>query len=154
MSKWSADLEKINPDCLDVARKFEPVGSGPNTDQVDAFLAVVKDKVSGSEPFPDTPDRYLIGFSNICTHMGCRLLKANAKLCRYKPTDALICGPCPCHGTTFNLSNGGVVILGPASQHLPQLEISFSTDKKTVFGAYFAGFVGPVDEKWPIGVQS
>ncbi len=52
------------------------------------------------------------GFSAVCTHVGC--------LC-----DAVANGTinCPCHGSTFNISNGSVVS-GPATQPLTPASIT------------------------------
>jgi Rieske Fe-S protein len=51
-------------------------------------------------------------FSAVCTHVGCLL-------------DAVANGTikCPCHGSTFNISNGGVVT-GPATQPLTPASIT------------------------------
>ena len=74
----------------------------------------------------DGDDRYL-AFSNVCTHMGCTLLKESpgedGVPLRRDRSGSLVCGPCRCHGTSFDLSRQGIVVLGPATQHLPEMKL-------------------------------
>lgn len=153
MTAWSTQLENLRPD--DVDRPFKLVSDTEDgrSNELDAFVVVTDDAVDGSLPFPDAPNKFLTGFSNICTHMGCRLAKEGVALAR-DPTKALILGPCPCHGTTFNLSQGGVVVLGPASQHLPQLTLAISEQSGTVSGIFPTGGQEPLEEQWPISGRS
>ncbi len=58
----------------------------------------------------------LVAFSRICTHMGC-VIEA------YKPEIGVL-GPCPCHYSTFDLQKGGQVVLGQATQNLPQISLA------------------------------
>ena len=37
-------------------------------------------------------------------------------------------GPCPCHFSTFDLANNGMVTLGQATQNLPQVLLSVEDD--------------------------
>lgn len=69
-----------------------------------------------------------IGFSPVCTHMGCLLVRGmkagEHDLQPFEPeSKQLICGPCRCHGTSFDLVKAGLVVLGPATQNLPQLAL-------------------------------
>jgi arsenite oxidase small subunit len=66
------------------------------------------------------PDRDIVSFSSICTHMGCLLEEYNPEY------NAL--GPCPCHFSTFDLANNGMVTLGQATQNLPQVLLSIEGD--------------------------
>ena len=68
---------------------------------------------------PANPE-WLVAFSNICTHMGCALIPA-ANSSRLE--DTYLAGPCPCHMTLFDLSRGGMVVVGPATEALPQLSL-------------------------------
>ncbi len=56
----------------------------------------------------------LVAFNGSCTHMGCPLRGS------YK-ADHKIMGPCPCHFSTFDLSRRGIVVLGQATEALPQV---------------------------------
>lgn len=66
------------------------------------------------------PDQDVVAFSRVCTHMGCVIDEFRSDV------DAL--GPCPCHFTTFDLAKGGQVILGQATQNLPQVLIDIEDD--------------------------
>jgi arsenite oxidase small subunit len=66
------------------------------------------------------PDEDIVSFSSICTHMGCVLDE-------YMPEHNAL-GPCPCHFSTFDLANNGMVTLGQATQNLPQVLLSVEND--------------------------
>jgi Rieske Fe-S protein len=85
-----------------------------------AIRASVEDPKSGG---------YLVGYSPICTHMGCRLVRGpddHNVIYNSNGQEQLTCGPCPCHGTTFDLLRQGLVVLGPATQNLAQLKLDLS----------------------------
>ncbi|KNB52745.1 Rieske 2Fe-2S domain-containing protein [Streptomyces caatingaensis] len=56
----------------------------------------------------------IVAFSKICTHVGCPI-----NLYEQQTHHVL----CPCHQSTFDLSDGGRVVFGPAGHALPQLRI-------------------------------
>lgn len=59
------------------------------------------------------PDRDIVAFSMLCTHKGCPLnFVADRQM--------LIC---PCHWSSFDPSKGGRLIIGQASQSLPQMKL-------------------------------
>jgi cytochrome b6-f complex iron-sulfur subunit len=58
-------------------------------------------------------------FSTSCTHLGCRIKKAEE--------GKFIC---PCHGSEFNIK--GEAIKGPASKPLKLLSYKFTSDKKQI----------------------
>lgn len=92
---------------------------------------------------------HLVAFGNACTHMGCLLVTDAEGPVEYDPAQRrLVCGPCPCHGTSFDLTLRGLVILGPATQHLPQLTI-IDQDEHTLRVEPQHGIVDPRDERWP-----
>jgi Rieske Fe-S protein len=55
-------------------------------------------------------------FSAVCTHQGCTVAPAGAKL------------DCPCHGSQFNALTGKV-LQGPATQSLPKIAVSVTNGK-------------------------
>jgi arsenite oxidase small subunit len=58
-------------------------------------------------------DRDIVAYSALCTHKGCTVgYKAERKL--------LIC---PCHWSVFDPAKAGTLVIGQASQHLPQIEL-------------------------------
>jgi ubiquinol-cytochrome c reductase iron-sulfur subunit len=78
----------------------------------------------------------IFAFSKICTHAGCPI-----SLYQQRSHQLL----CPCHQSTFDMSDGAKVVFGPAVRPLPQLAISVDKDGYLVADAdYFInGPVGP-----------
>ncbi|MEE1819270.1 cytochrome bc1 complex Rieske iron-sulfur subunit [Streptomyces sp. NPDC004288] len=74
----------------------------------------------------------IVAFSKICTHVGCPI-----SLYEQQTHHVL----CPCHQSTFDLSDGARVIFGPAGHALPQLRIGVN-DKG--FLEALGGFDEPV----------
>jgi Rieske Fe-S protein len=98
---------------------------GPDGKVSGIFLASTSDiPVGGGTIFPD--DKLVVtqpvagefkAFSVVCTHVGC--------LC-----DKVVSGTiqCPCHGSTFRITDGGVVT-GPATRPLAAEQISVTNGK-------------------------
>ncbi|MGW2523397.1 cytochrome bc1 complex Rieske iron-sulfur subunit [Streptomyces sp. NPDC001617] len=61
----------------------------------------------------------IVAYSKICTHVGCPI-----SLYEQQTHHVL----CPCHQSTFDLSDGARVIFGPAGHALPQLRISVNDE--------------------------
>jgi ubiquinol-cytochrome c reductase iron-sulfur subunit len=61
----------------------------------------------------------IVAYSKICTHVGCPI-----SLYEQQTHHVL----CPCHQSTFDLSDGARVIFGPAGHALPQLRIGVNGD--------------------------
>ncbi|MFD3456001.1 Rieske 2Fe-2S domain-containing protein [Streptomyces sp. NPDC058691] len=61
----------------------------------------------------------ILAYSKICTHVGCPI-----SLYEQQTHHVL----CPCHQSTFDLSDGARVIFGPAGHALPQLRISVNDE--------------------------
>jgi len=59
------------------------------------------------------PARDIVAFSTLCTHKGCPVT--------FKPERKMFI--CPCHWSTFDPAKGGALIIGQASQQLPQIEL-------------------------------
>lgn len=58
----------------------------------------------------------VVAFNAACTHAGCSVAGNVA------PKDHMA-GPCPCHFTSFDLTKGGLVVLGQATTDLPQIRL-------------------------------
>ncbi|HEV2633935.1 MAG TPA: Rieske 2Fe-2S domain-containing protein [Actinocrinis sp.] len=76
----------------------------------------------------------IVAFSKICTHVGCPV-----QLYEQQTHHML----CPCHQSTFDLSDDGKVIFGPAARSLPQLPITVNSDGYLVAVSDFDAPVGP-----------
>ncbi len=77
-------------------------------------------------------DADLVAFSTACTHMGWPLEST------YNP-DECVFGPCPGHFSTFDASVGGQVVLGQATQRLPQIVLAIEDD--TVYAEGVLGLI-------------
>jgi arsenite oxidase small subunit len=67
------------------------------------------------------PDRDIVAFNQMCTHMGGPLQGS------YK-ADHQVLGPCPPHLTTFDLTRHGMVVSGHATESLPQIVLEVQGD--------------------------
>ena len=76
----------------------------------------------------------IVAYSKICTHVGCPVALYEQQ------THHLLC---PCHQSTFDLTNECAVIFGPASRPLPQLPIEVDAEGYLVASSDFHEPVGP-----------
>ena len=87
---------------------------------------------------PDSRRDWQVGgilcYSKICTHVGCPISLWEQQ------THHLLC---PCHQSTFDLGDSGVVVFGPAARALPQLPITTDEDGYLVARRGFDVPTGP-----------
>ena len=87
---------------------------------------------------PDSRKDWQIGgilcYSKICTHVGCPISLWEQQ------THHLLC---PCHQSTFDLGDSGLVVFGPAARALPQLPITTDKDGYLVAQRGFDVPTGP-----------
>ncbi len=76
----------------------------------------------------------ILAFSKICTHVGCPISLYQQR------THHLLC---PCHQSTFDLSDSANVVFGPAARALPQLPIEVDEAGFLVAKEGFSQPVGP-----------
>ena len=76
----------------------------------------------------------ILAYSKICTHVGCPISLWEQQ------THHLLC---PCHQSTFDLGNSGLVVFGPAARALPQLPITTDAEGYLVARSDFTVPVGP-----------
>ncbi|MCU1515099.1 MAG: ubiquinol-cytochrome c reductase iron-sulfur subunit [Microbacteriaceae bacterium] len=76
----------------------------------------------------------IVAYSKICTHVGCPVALYEQQ------THHLLC---PCHSSTFDVTNECEVIFGPAKRPLPQLPISVDSEGYLVAQSDFTEPVGP-----------
>lgn len=60
------------------------------------------------------PQRDIVAYSAMCTHMGCFV--------SYDPSTQTI--KCPCHFSIFDPENRGQMVCGQATENLPQIQLS------------------------------
>jgi ubiquinol-cytochrome c reductase iron-sulfur subunit len=76
----------------------------------------------------------ILCYSKICTHVGCPISLWEQQ------THHLLC---PCHQSTFDLGNSGVVVFGPAARALPQLPITTDAEGYIIARSGFDVPTGP-----------
>ena len=76
----------------------------------------------------------IVAYSKICTHVGCPVALYE------QHTHHLLC---PCHQSTFDITDDCKVIFGPASRPLPQLKITVDDEGFLVAKGDFEEPVGP-----------
>jgi ubiquinol-cytochrome c reductase iron-sulfur subunit len=76
----------------------------------------------------------IVCFSKICTHVGC-------PVGLYEQTTHHLL--CPCHQSTFDMTDDGKVVFGPAARSLPQLAITVDAEGYLTARGDFAEPVGP-----------
>ncbi len=76
----------------------------------------------------------ILAFSKICTHVGCPVALYEQQ------THHLLC---PCHQSTFDVTDGAKVIFGPAHRPLPQLPIEVDAEGYLVATGDFPEPIGP-----------
>jgi len=67
------------------------------------------------------PDGDIVALNTDCTHMGCPLAGL------FKPEHGIL-GPCACHFTTFDVAKRGQVVIGQATENLPQVLLDIDGD--------------------------
>ena len=88
------------------------------------------------------PDNDIVAFSQVCQHLGCIygfVPTGGAPACdsSYKAPGPE--GYCCCHGSIYDLSNGGAVIGGPAPRPVPQVTLEYDASS----GDIYATGMGP-----------
>jgi ubiquinol-cytochrome c reductase iron-sulfur subunit len=76
----------------------------------------------------------IVAYSKICTHVGCPVALYE------QHTHSLLC---PCHQSTFDVTNACKVTFGPATRALPQLPIAVDSEGYLIAQSDFTEPVGP-----------
>ena len=76
----------------------------------------------------------IVAYSKICTHVGCPVALYE------QHTHHLLC---PCHQSTFDVTDACKVVFGPASRPLPQLPITVDAEGYLIAQSDFTEPVGP-----------
>jgi ubiquinol-cytochrome c reductase iron-sulfur subunit len=113
-------------------------GGTPNLLEEKAKAAVLlmrlDEKIIESQKQRDWGYHGIVAYSKICTHVGCPVGLYEQQ------THHLLC---PCHQSTFDVTQDAKVIFGPAKRPLPQLQITVDDEGYLVSAAPFAEAVGP-----------
>ena len=77
------------------------------------------------------PDRDIVAFSTLCTHMGCPVA-----------FDAQSgCFKCPCHFSTFDAEKGGQMVCGQATENLPRVVLQYDANTGTLTAVAVEGLI-------------
>ena len=112
-------------------------GTEFQVEKAKASIIIVRmdpDRIKIPESRQDWQVGGILCYSKICTHVGCPISLWEQQ------THHLLC---PCHQSTFDLGNSGVVVFGPAARALPQLPITVDADGYLVARSDFTVPVGP-----------
>jgi ubiquinol-cytochrome c reductase iron-sulfur subunit len=130
--------EDLTVGTLVMARPAAALQAGDefNDEMVKAAILMVRMNVSDIKSQQEIDWGYegIVAFSKICTHVGCPVALYEQQ------THHMLC---PCHQSTFDLSDDGRVIFGPAARSLPQLPIMVNADGYLVARSDFLVPVGP-----------
>ena len=74
------------------------------------------------------PQKDIVAFNTVCTHMG-GPVGAETYKAKHK-----VLGPCPLHLTTFDLTRHGIVVSGHATSSLPQVMLELRGDDIVAVG--------------------
>ena len=77
------------------------------------------------------PDRDIVAFSTLCTHMGCPV-SFDAKSGCFK---------CPCHYSTFDAEKAGQMVCGQATENLPRIVLQYDAGAGTVTAVAVEGLI-------------
>ncbi len=95
---------------------------------------------------------YAVSFRDVCPHLGGRLGQIHYRAPAPGQRESITCGPCPLHGSSFDLTRAGLVILGPATQNLPQVRLELVRDRIVARGWVENARQSrdPRFERWPL----
>lgn len=88
----------------------------------DAASPCVVVKMGASAPGGVGPERDIVAFSTLCTHMGCPVA--------YDPATREF--KCPCHFSAFDAEKAGQMISGQATEKLPAIVLDYNASDGTV----------------------
>jgi ubiquinol-cytochrome c reductase iron-sulfur subunit len=138
-------LQPLRPEDLDVGTLVSASPEGLNevqeieqTQNARAKASIILVRMKPEEIRSQQGDNWdyqgILAFSKICTHVGCPIALYQQR------THHLLC---PCHQSTFDLSDSGNVVFGPAARRMPQLPITVDEEGYLVAADGFQEPVGP-----------
>lgn len=82
------------------------------------------------------PDEDIVAFSVVCQHLGCiwgYVPEGGSPKCNSSYNAPSPVGYCCCHGSIYDLENGGKVISGPAPRPTPQVTLEFDSSTGDIY---------------------
>ena len=133
------DLVNAEPEALfpTEANGYPPI-EGVELQQAKVKAAVILHRMAPGDIVSEQTRNWsvngIVCYSKICTHVGCPISLNE------RTTHHLLC---PCHQSTFDLTDSGKVIFGPAGHALPQLPLAVDDEGYLVAQSDFTEPVGP-----------
>lgn len=93
-------------------------------------------KLGAQAPGGVGPDGDIVAFSQVCQHLGCiygYVPTGGAPTCDSSYKAAAPVGYCCCHGTIYDLTNGGKVTAGPSPRPIPQVTLEFDASTGDIY---------------------
>jgi ubiquinol-cytochrome c reductase iron-sulfur subunit len=117
---------------------------GASLDDLGAPLIIVRLRPSQMQLPADrahSAPQGIVAYSKICPHAGCAVSMFRSPL--YDPAQPGPALVCPCHYSTFDPTDGGSVLFGPAGRPLPQLPLRVAADGSLEAAGGFYEPIGP-----------
>ncbi|CEG54807.1 Arsenite oxidase subunit AioB [Stutzerimonas xanthomarina] len=77
------------------------------------------------------PDKDIVAYSTLCTHMGCPVL--------YDKSAETF--KCPCHYSIFDPDQSGQMVIGQATENLPQIMLNYNEEEESVYAIAVQGLI-------------
>ncbi|MGE5241159.1 MAG: arsenate reductase (azurin) small subunit [Bacteroidota bacterium] len=97
----------------------------------DAASPCVLVKMGSSVPGGVGPDKDIVAYSVLCTHMGCQV--------SYEPQSRTF--KCPCHFSMFDAEKTGQMVTGQATENLPQILLEYHAQDDSVRAVAVNGLI-------------
>ena len=97
----------------------------------DAASPCVMVKMGNPVPNGIGPDKDIVAYSVLCTHMGCQV-SYDTQTRAFK---------CPCHFSTFDAEKTGQMIIGQATENLPQIMLEYNAKDDSVRAVAVNGLI-------------
>ena len=133
------DLVNAEPEILfAVDKEGQPIVEGTRALVIKSKAAVILNRMVPEDIVSEQTLNWsldgIVCYSKICTHVGCPISLNE------RTTHHLLC---PCHQSTFDLTDSGRVLFGPAARALPQLELTIDDEGYLAAKRDFTEPVGP-----------
>ncbi len=97
----------------------------------DAASPCIAVKMGNPVPSGVGPDKDVVAYSVLCTHMGCQVAYEEATK-TFK---------CPCHFSTFDAEQTGQMVTGQATENLPQITLDYNPKDDTIRAIAVEGLI-------------
>lgn len=102
--------------------KTMPVNSAVAFNFPDELSPCAAIKMGKAVPGGVGPDRDIVAYSTMCSHMGCPVVYD-------EPTRTF---RCPCHFSTFDAEVSGQMVCGQATENLPEIVLKYDAKDDTI----------------------